>query len=68
MASAGLGEASIHAELGEILAGLRPGRTSPEQLTLFCTVGLPFQDLAAAWHVYQAALGDEDVRRVDFGA
>lgn len=68
VASAGLSEASIHAELGEIIAGLRPGRTSPEQLTLFCSVGLPFQDLAAAWHVYQAALGDEDVRRVDFGA
>jgi ornithine cyclodeaminase len=67
-ASAGLTEASIHAELGEIIAGMRPGRTSPEQLTFFCTVGLPFQDLAAAWHVYQAAQGDEDVRRVDFGA
>ncbi|MBN1208881.1 MAG: ornithine cyclodeaminase family protein [Myxococcaceae bacterium] len=66
--SAGLTEASIHAELGEILAGMRPGRTSPEQLTCFCPVGLPFQDLAAAWHVYQAAQGDEDVRRVDFGA
>ncbi|WP_224244948.1 ornithine cyclodeaminase family protein [Hyalangium gracile] len=66
--SAGLKEESIHAELGEIIAGLRPGRTSPEQLTLFCTVGLPFQDLAAAWHVYQAAVGDEDVRRVDFSA
>jgi ornithine cyclodeaminase len=68
VASAGLNEASIHAELGEIIAGMREGRTSPEQRTLFCTVGLPFQDLAAAWHVYQAAQGDEDVRRVDFGA
>lgn len=65
---AGLTEASIHAELGEIIAGMKPGRTSPEQLTLFCTVGLPFQDLAAAWHVYQGAQGDEDVRRVDFSA
>jgi ornithine cyclodeaminase/alanine dehydrogenase-like protein (mu-crystallin family) len=65
---AGLTEASIHAELGEIIAGMRTGRTSPEQLTVFCPVGLPFQDLAAGWHVYQAALGDDDVRRVDFGA
>jgi len=64
--SAGLTESSIHAELGEIISGMRPGRTSPEQLTLFCMVGLPFQDLAAAWHVYQAAQGDEDVRRMDF--
>lgn len=66
--SAGLTEASIHAELGEIIAGMRPGRTSPEQITLFCMVGLPFQDLAAAWHVYQGAQGDEEVRRVDFSA
>ncbi|HYI00059.1 ornithine cyclodeaminase family protein [Hyalangium sp.] len=66
--SAGLTESSIHAELGEIIAGMRTGRTSPEQVTLFCTVGLPFQDLAAAWHVYQAAQGDEDMRRVDFSA
>ena len=66
--SRGLAEASIHAELGEIIAGMRQGRTSPEQSTLFCTVGLPFQDLAAAWHVYQAAQGDEEVRRMDFNA
>lgn len=66
--SAGLAESSIHAELGEVIAGMRPGRTSPEQLTLFCTVGVPFQDLAAAWHVYQAARGDEEVRRLDFSA
>jgi ornithine cyclodeaminase/alanine dehydrogenase-like protein (mu-crystallin family) len=65
---AGLTEASLHAELGEIIAGMRPGRTSPEQITVFGMVGLPFQDLAAAWHVYQAAQGDEDVRRVDLGA
>lgn len=64
----GLTEASIHAELGEVIAGMKPGRTSPEQLTVFGAVGLPFQDLAAAWHVYQAAQGDEDVRRVDFDA
>jgi ornithine cyclodeaminase/alanine dehydrogenase-like protein (mu-crystallin family) len=65
--SAGLTEASIHAELGELIAGMRPGRTSPEQITVFGMVGLPFQDLAAAWHVYQAAQGDDEVRRVDFG-
>jgi ornithine cyclodeaminase len=65
---AGPDESSINAELGEIIAGMRPGRTSPEQLTVFGMVGLPFQDLAAAWHVYQAAQGDDEVRRVDFDA
>lgn len=66
--SVGLGEDALHAELGEVVAGLKPGRTSPEQVTVFAPVGLPFQDLAAAWHVYQAAQGDDAVRGVDFGA
>jgi ornithine cyclodeaminase len=47
---------------------MKPGRTSPEQVTVFGAVGLPFQDLAAAWHVYQAAQGDEAVQGMDFGA
>jgi ornithine cyclodeaminase/alanine dehydrogenase-like protein (mu-crystallin family) len=64
----GLGEDAIHAELGEIIAGLKPGRTSPEQVTVFGAVGLPFQDLAAAWHVYQPAQGDEAIQGLDFNA
>ncbi|GHO48083.1 ornithine cyclodeaminase family protein [Ktedonospora formicarum] len=51
----GLGRESIHAELGEIIAGQRVGRSSPEQITIFGGVGLAFQDLVACWHVYQAA-------------
>lgn len=55
IAGAGLGPDAIHAELGEIIAGVKPGRTSAEQITIFGTVGLAFQDLAAAWQVYGAA-------------
>ena len=55
IAGAGLGPASIHAELGEIIAGVKAGRTSAEQITIFGSVGLAFQDLAAAWQVYGAA-------------
>lgn len=40
----------IHAELGEIAAARRPGRQSPEEITLFKSVGNAVQDLtAAAW-------------------
>jgi ornithine cyclodeaminase len=67
-AGAGLGGDIIHAELGEVLAGKKPGRTDAGQVTLFGAVGLPFQDLVAAWHVYQGARHDDSVRRVDFGA
>jgi len=45
----------IHAELGEIVAGQRPARTSPEQITLFKSVGLAIQDAATAQLVYQKA-------------
>jgi len=42
-------------ELGEVLAGTRPGRTSAEQLTLYKSVGVAVQDLAAAGLVLAAA-------------
>jgi ornithine cyclodeaminase/alanine dehydrogenase-like protein (mu-crystallin family) len=53
---AGLGADAIDAELGEVLAGTRPGRTSPEEVTVFGSVGLAFQDLAAGWLAYRLAL------------
>ncbi len=55
-------------ELGEVLAGAHPGRRSEEEITLFASTGLPFQDLAAAWGVYESALHDEGILRVDFSA
>jgi ornithine cyclodeaminase/alanine dehydrogenase-like protein (mu-crystallin family) len=35
-------------ELGEVLSGSAPGRTSPDQLTVFISLGLAVEDLAAA--------------------
>lgn len=67
-AGVGLGEEVIHAELGEVLAGTKQGRTDAGQVTIFGAVGLPFQDLVAAWHVYQGARTDDSIQRVDFGA
>jgi ornithine cyclodeaminase/alanine dehydrogenase-like protein (mu-crystallin family) len=42
-------------ELGEIIAGTSDGRTSPEQITLYKSVGVAVQDLAAAALVLDAA-------------
>lgn len=54
--SAGVaGPETISAEIGEVLAGSRPGRTSPDELTIFGNVGLAFQDLVAARLVYEKA-------------
>jgi ornithine cyclodeaminase len=38
-------EQDIRATLGEILAGRKPGRTRPDEITLFDATGLAFQDL-----------------------
>jgi alanine dehydrogenase len=43
------------AEIGELVEGRRPGRTSPRQLTLYKSVGVAIQDTAAAALVYAAA-------------
>ena len=42
------GEDHVRATLGEVLAGLRPGRTDDGELTLFRSLGLAVEDLAAA--------------------
>jgi ornithine cyclodeaminase/alanine dehydrogenase-like protein (mu-crystallin family) len=54
----GLGKEVIGAELGQVLAGSHPGRTSYEQRTIFGGVGLAFQDAIAAQHVYEHALAE----------
>lgn len=46
---------SIYAEIGEIAAGLKPGRTSAEEVTFFKSVGLAIQDLTVAACVVAAA-------------
>lgn len=62
---AGLGEDSIHAELGEVIAGIDPGRAADNEVTVFASVGLAFQDLVAGWLAYRSALERGIGRKVD---
>ena len=48
----------IVAELGEVVAGSAPGRRSREEITVFESLGLAVEDLAAAHYVHQAALAE----------
>jgi alanine dehydrogenase len=46
---------AVHAELEHVVAGLRPGRTSAEEITVFDSTGTALQDVAAAAMVYERA-------------
>ena len=50
-----IGEEHIHAEIGELISGARPGRTAPQQITLYKSVGVAVQDAVAAHLVLEAA-------------
>jgi ornithine cyclodeaminase len=52
---AGIGPERIRAELGEVLIGAAEGRRAADELTVFKSLGLAVEDLAAAEHVYEAA-------------
>jgi alanine dehydrogenase len=45
----------VHAELGDIVAGRRPGRTDDREVTVFDSSGTALQDVAAAIVVYEKA-------------
>jgi alanine dehydrogenase len=45
----------VFAEIGEVVAGTRPGRQSAEEVTLFKSVGVAVEDVVAADLVYRAA-------------
>jgi ornithine cyclodeaminase/alanine dehydrogenase-like protein (mu-crystallin family) len=62
LAGVGLGHSAIHASLGQVLAGTRPGRQSETDVTIFGSVGLACQDLPAAWMAYQKARATERTR------
>ncbi|MEH7226686.1 ornithine cyclodeaminase family protein [Bacillus sp. JJ1566] len=62
----GLSEDSIHAEIGEVITNDKLGRKNDEQVTIYGSVGLAFQDLVGAWHVYQKAKKFKIGRYINF--
>ena len=61
-----IGPDHIRAELGEILIGEQVGRRSPEEITLFKSLGIAVEDLAAAQFLYKRALEKDVGTRLDF--
>ncbi|MFC7327336.1 hypothetical protein [Marinactinospora rubrisoli] len=66
LAAAGLRADAVHATMGEILRGERPGRVRADEITVYAPVGLPWQDLALAWPVYRAAVAAGAGVEIDF--
>jgi ornithine cyclodeaminase len=50
-----IGDEHVVGEIGEVLMGEAPARTSPVEITLFKSLGIAIEDLAAAHHVYTKA-------------
>lgn len=57
----------IQAELGEVVLGQHPGRTAPDEITLFKSLGLAVEDLASAQYIYQQAVAQGIGTAVPFG-
>jgi alanine dehydrogenase len=60
-------EQSVHAELGEVIAGIKPGRTSSDEIIIFDSTGMALQDVIAAATVYKKAVDKGIGRIVDLG-
>ena len=53
---------AVFGELGEVIAGTRPGRESEDEITLFKSVGVAVEDVASAALVYRAACDSGETR------
>ena len=60
--------ADVHAELGQVVAGIKPARTRDDQIIVFDSSGTALQDVAAAAAVCRRAAGQKQGARFSFNA
>lgn len=63
-----IGENHVRAEIGAVFAGLAPGRSSRDEITLFKSLGVAVEDLAAATRVLEGARREGRGARVPFSS
>jgi ornithine cyclodeaminase len=61
-----LGSGHLRAEIGEVLTGAAPGRARDGEITLFESLGLGVEDLAAAALAYRKAVAAQAGHRLEF--
>ena len=66
IASGAMRREDVHAELGEVIAGARPGRASRDERIIFDSTGLPIQDAAAAELLLARIAGMDDIQHFAF--
>ena len=58
----------IAGDLGDVVNGNTPGRTSDDEVTIFKSVGLAIQDISCAALVYREAVANDIGQEFDFSA
>jgi ornithine cyclodeaminase/alanine dehydrogenase-like protein (mu-crystallin family) len=58
----------VHAELADVVSGRRPGRRTPEEVTVFDSTGTALEDVAAAAMVFERAVASGWERAIALGA
>jgi ornithine cyclodeaminase/alanine dehydrogenase-like protein (mu-crystallin family) len=58
----------VYADLSEIVAGRKPGRTSDDEITIFDSTGVAIEDAAAATLVYEKACTAKIMNSFEFAA
>ena len=58
----------VHAELGEVIAGVRPCRTSSDEIIVFDSTGMALQDVVTAAAVYEKAISQGAGSLIKFAA
>jgi alanine dehydrogenase len=56
----------VYGELGEVIAGVKPGRTSPDEIIIFDSTGMALQDVVTAAAVYEKAVSEQAGTVIDF--
>ena len=66
IAAGSMARADVHAELGEVVAGMKRGRADDDEIIVFDSSGTALQDAAAAAAVYLRALENAGPARFSF--
>jgi len=62
----GMSLEEVHAELGQVVAATKPGRTSSDEIIVFDSTGAAFEDVAAAAAVYEKAVREGRGQKLNF--